>query len=131
MRFVVSLVEEDGVAPSTAASYFGQVQGWHAKEFGIKLAAGMKLCRLPAMLKGLRRIHGEAGRKVRRGFSPQMLRTAMDACLHPSNVDHANIRAAFSLAFPRLVARRRVFQRRQIQGQQGHVQGRLAAHHGR
>jgi hypothetical protein len=103
MRFVVSLVEEDGVAPSTAASYFGQVQGWHAKEFGIKLAAGMKLCRLPAMLKGLRRIHGEAGRKVRRGFSPQMLRTAMDACLHPSNVDHANIRAAFSLAFQGLL----------------------------
>ena len=103
MRFVISQVEDDGVATSTAASYFGQVQGWHAKEFGIKLAAGMKLCRLPAMLKGLRRIHGDAGRKVRRGFSPQMLRTAMDACLDPNNREHANIRAALSLAFQGLL----------------------------
>jgi hypothetical protein len=103
MRFVVWLVEDCGVGPSTAAGYFGQVQGWHAKEFGIKLAAGMKLCRLPAMLKGLRRIHGDAGRKVRRGFTSQMLRTAMDACLDPSNREHANIRAAFSLAFQGLL----------------------------
>ena len=51
----------------------------------------------------MRRIHGEAGRKVRRGFSPQMLRTATDACLNPNNVDHANIRAAFSLAFQGLL----------------------------
>ena len=103
MRFVVWLVEECGVAPSTAAGYFGQVQGWHAKEFGVKLAAGMKLNRLPAMLKGLRRIHGEAGRAVRRGFAPQDLRKAMDLCLDPNNIDHANIRAALSLAFQGLL----------------------------
>eukprot|EP00966_Prymnesium_polylepis_P137429 3175494-Prymnesium_polylepis.1 len=67
MRFVAALVEEDGVLPNTAAGYAGQVQGWHAKEHGVKIAASMKLSRLPAMLKGLRRTIGEQGRAVRRG----------------------------------------------------------------
>eukprot|EP00966_Prymnesium_polylepis_P054569 1261225-Prymnesium_polylepis.1 len=78
MRSVASLVEDDGVLPNTAAGYFGQVQGWHAKEYGVKLVAGMKLSRLPAMLKGLRRTMGEQGRAVRRGVAPQALRRAMD-----------------------------------------------------
>ena len=69
MRFVAALVEEDGVLPNTAAGYAGQVQGWHAKEHGVKIAAGMKLSRLPAMLKGLRRTIGEQGRAVRRAAS--------------------------------------------------------------
>ena len=107
---------------STAASYFGQVQGWHAKEFGIKLAAGMKLCRLPAMLKGLRRIHGEAGRKVRRGFSPQMLRTAMWVHVFIQTMSIMQTSALPSHSLSKVVARRRVFQRGKIQSQQGHVQ---------
>eukprot|EP00966_Prymnesium_polylepis_P224446 5191428-Prymnesium_polylepis.1 len=74
MRFVAALVEEDGVLPITAAGYAGQVQGWHAnKEHGVKIAAGMKLSWLPAMLKGLRRTIGEQGRAVRRGIAPQAL----------------------------------------------------------
>ena len=103
MRFIASLVETGSVSPSSAAAYFGQVQGWHAKEYGVKLASGMKLNRLPQMLKGLRRTMGEEGRRVRRGVSPQDLKAAMDKCLDPSNVVHANIRAAVSLAFQGLL----------------------------
>ena len=102
MRFVVSLVDE-GVLPSTAAGYFGNVQGWHAKKHGIKLAGGMKLNRLPAMLKGIRRLHGERPRAVRRGIAPQLLKQAMDKCLNPTNIEHANIRAALSLALQGLL----------------------------
>ena len=103
MRFAASLVEDGGVLPSTAAGYVGQAQGWHAKQYGIKLAAGMKLNRLPAMLKGLRRVYGEGGRSVRRGFAPQALRSAMDLVLDPTNIEHANIRAAIALAFQGLL----------------------------
>ena len=103
MRFVAALVEDDGVLPNTAAGYFGQVQGWHAKEYGVKLAAGMKLSRLPAMLKGLRRTIGEQGRAVRRGVAPQALRRAMDACLNPADPEQANIRAALALALQGLL----------------------------
>ena len=103
MRFIASLVETGSVSPSSAATYFGQVQGWHAKEYGVKLAAGMKLNRLPQMLKGLRRTMGDDSRRVRRGVSPQDLKRAMDKCLDPSNIVHANIRAAVSLAFQGLL----------------------------
>eukprot|EP00966_Prymnesium_polylepis_P111503 2579273-Prymnesium_polylepis.1 len=60
----------------------------------------MKLSRLPAMRKGLRRTMGEQGR---RGVAPQALRRAMDACLDPANPEHANIRAALSLALQGLL----------------------------
>ena len=103
MQFVCALVEDRGVAVGTAASYFGQVQGWHAKEHGVKLAAGMKLARLPAMLKGLRRLMGEAPRAVRRGIAPQALRRAMDLLLVPSVPAHANVRAALSVALQGLL----------------------------
>ena len=99
MRFVASLVEDGGLLTSSAASYLGHVQGWHAKAHGVKLAAGMKLNRLPAMIKGLRRLRGEMGRAVRRGIAPQALKQAMDLCL--PNLDDpntANVRAALTLA---------------------------------
>ena len=102
MRFAAYLVE-GGVLPSTAAGYVGQAQGWHAKQYGVKLAAGMKLSRLPAMLKGLRRVYGEGGRAVRRGFAPQALRAAMDMLLDPANPEHANILATLALAFQGLL----------------------------
>ena len=104
MRFIAALVEEDDLLPNTAAGYFGQVQGWHAQAHGVKLAGGMKLNRLPAMLKGLRRVYGEQGRAVRRGIAPQALRKAMDICFPDlDNVEHANIRAALSLALQGLL----------------------------
>ena len=54
MRFLAWLVGDEMLSPRTAATYFGQVQGWHAKEHGIKLAAGIKLSRLPAIRKRMR-----------------------------------------------------------------------------
>ena len=103
MQFCCAMVQDRGVQVSTAACYFGQVQGWHAKEHGIKLAAGVKLCRLPAMLKGLRRVLGEAPRTVRRGIAPAALRKAMDLTLDPRVPAHANIRAALALALQGLL----------------------------
>lgn len=103
MRFVCALVTERGIAPSSAAVYFSCVQGWHAREHGIKLCAGLKLERLPQMLKGMRRVIGDEPRKVRRGFSPDTLREAMDKRLDPKNPLHANMRAALALAFQGLL----------------------------
>ena len=103
MQFCCALVEDRGVKASTAACYFGQVQGWHAKEHGIRLASGMKLSRLPAMLKGLKRVLGEAPREVRRGVAPQALKRAMDILLDRDNPVHANIRAALSTALQGLL----------------------------
>jgi hypothetical protein len=104
MQFVASLVEDGGLLTSSAASYLGHVQGWHAKAHGVKLAAGMKLNRLPAMIKGLRRVLGEAGRGVRRGVAPQSLKLAMNICLPDlDDPNTANIRAALTLAFQGLL----------------------------
>jgi hypothetical protein len=103
MQFCCALVQDRGVAPDTAACYFGSVQGWHSKEHGIKLAAGMKLARLPAMLKGLRRVLGANSRAVRRGVAPAALKRGMDAILDRSIPAHANIRAALALALQGLL----------------------------
>ena len=59
MRFVCALVQDRGISPTSAYQYFCAVQGWHARKHGVKLCAGLKLERLPQMLKGLRRITGE------------------------------------------------------------------------
>ena len=64
MRFCAALVEDRNLKPSTIATYFGQLQGWHSKEHGIKLCAGLKLNRLPAMIKGLRRILGDTPQAI-------------------------------------------------------------------
>ena len=103
MQFVASLVEDRGVQPQTAANYFGQVQGWHAKEMGIKLCGGLKLARLPAMLKGIKKIVQWVPPKVRRGLAAPALRKAMDTCLDPHKPRDANIRAALATAFQGLL----------------------------
>ena len=103
MRFVCSLVEVRGVKPRTAASYLGEVQSWHLREHGVKVAAGIKLERVRQMLKGLRREHGDGERKVRRGIKARTLRMAMDMCLDPSVPHQANLRAALSVAFQGLL----------------------------
>lgn len=103
MRFVCALVEDRGVKPETAAKYFSAVQGWHAREFGVKLAGGLKLERLPQMVKGLRRARPSGPPKVRRGISPEQLRKGFDRCLDPNNPLHANIRAAMALALQGLM----------------------------
>jgi hypothetical protein len=103
MQFIATLVEDRGIEPKTAAKYFSQVQGWHAKETGVKLCAGLKLARLPAMVKGLRKIIQHQPPKVRRGLSANALRKAMHICLDRNNPKHANIRAALSVAFQGLL----------------------------
>ena len=103
MRFLAALVEDRGIQPRTAATYFSATQGWHAREHGVKLCAGLKLERLPQMLKGLRRIVGEEPRAIRRGIAPQMLKKAMDLCLDPAIPEHANIRAALAVALQGLL----------------------------
>ena len=80
-----------------------RLKGWHAHEHGIKLAAGMKLERLPHMLKGLRRIIGDKPARIRRGMAPQMLKRAMDLLLNPADPLHANIRAALAVALQGLL----------------------------
>ena len=103
MRFVCALVQERGILPSTAAGYFSQVQGFAAKRCGVKLAGGLKLARLPAMLKGLKRIVGDPPRTDRRGVAAHNLREAMDAVLDPEVPQHANLRALLAVAFQGLL----------------------------
>ena len=103
MQFVCSLVEDRHVQGKTAAGYFSTVQGVHALRNGVKLAGGLKLARLPKMLKGLRRIFGDVPQQHRRGIAGQALRRAMDLVLSRSNPLHANIRAALSVAFQGLL----------------------------
>ena len=103
MRFVCALVEERGIAVESARVYFSSVQGWHAREHGVKLAGGLKLERLPQMLKGLKRVIGEQPRAVRRGIAPQALKRAFDLVLNPNDPAHANIRAALATALQGLL----------------------------
>ena len=82
---LVTCSDHPPISPASAAVYWSQVQGWHARDHGVKIAAGMKLERLPQMLKGLRRIYGESTLRERRGIAPQALKCAMDRCLDPAN----------------------------------------------
>ena len=103
MRFCCALVEVRGISVKSAANYFSAVQGWHLREHGVKIGAGIKFERLPQMLKGLRRHFGDAPARVRRGISPAQLRQAMDLRLDPRDPWHANIRAALATAFQGLL----------------------------
>ena len=104
MRFCATMVQDRKIKPRTMATYFSQVQGWHARQTGVKLCAGLKLNRLPEMLKGLVRILGETPQWVRRGIAPQALRRAFDLLLDPLNAKDANIRASSSLGTPGVVS---------------------------
>ena len=103
MRFICALIEVRGITVRSAANYWSAVQGWHAREHGVKIGGGIKFERLPQMLRGLRRALGDPARAVRRGIAPQALRRAMDACLDPNDPDDANLRAALSLALQGLL----------------------------
>ena len=103
MNFVCALVETRGVMPTVAANYFGQVQSWHKVKYGVKLAGGWNMQRLPAMLKGLRRIIGDNPTRIRRGIAPQALKLAMDKLFDPTVPLHANIRAALATALQGLL----------------------------
>ena len=100
MRFACWLVEERGVDPETARKYVSGVQAWHERRFGIRLAGGLKMARLPAMLKGMhRRRGGRKPRKLRRGVRPRVLARAMRECLGGGTALEANWEAALTVAF--------------------------------
>ena len=103
MCFVCSLITHRGITVRSAGNYWSAVQGWHLRVHGVKIGAGIKMERLPQMLKGLRREYGDPERRVRRGISPQALKKAMDLCLNPDAPAHANIRAALACALQGLL----------------------------
>ena len=103
MQYCCALVQNRGVAIATVKNYFGHVQTRHRRKHGIKLAAGLRLERLPEMMKGLARIHTTEPREIRRGVSPQDLRSGMDKLLDPRVPAHANLRAALSCALQGLM----------------------------
>ena len=91
-----------GVQPDTAASYLGQVQGWHLRTHGVKLCGGVRLERLREMLRGLRRLHPST-RRLRRGVAPQKLAAAFAKLLDRRNPLHANVRALLAVMLQGLV----------------------------
>ena len=78
LRFACWLVEVRGCSPETVRKYVSTVQAWHERRFGIRLAGGLKMARLPAMLKGMvRKQGGRRPRKLRKGVRPRTLWRAM------------------------------------------------------
>ena len=103
MRFIMWLVDSRDILASSAANYLGSVQGWHLRQTGVKLCAGLRLARVAEIVKGLKRLRGDPGRRVRKGLSPDVLRRQMDKQLDPTTVGGANMRAALSLGFQGLL----------------------------
>ena len=103
MRFIMWLVDSRDILASSAANYLGSVQGWHLRQTGVKLCAGLRLARVAEIVKGLKRLRGDPGRRVRKGLSPDVLRRQMDRQLDPTTVGGANMRAALSLGFQGLL----------------------------
>ena len=100
MRFAAYLVVERGVQPTTAASYISTVQGWHARRFGCRLAGGMQLGRVKALIKGMLAAQGGVRPKKKRlGFKPRQLAQLMAELLGGATALEANWRACFSVGF--------------------------------
>ena len=100
MRFAAYLVVERGVQPKTAGSYISTVQGWHARRFGCRLAGGMQLSRVKALIKGMLTAQGGLRPKKKRlGFKPRQLAQLMAELLGGATALEANWRACFSVGF--------------------------------
>ena len=98
MRFACWLVVERGVQPSTASKYISTVQGWHARRFGVRLAGGMQLGRVKALLKGMVMAQGgKKPRKKRLGLKPRQLARLMLVCLDGGTREEANWRACLEV----------------------------------
>jgi hypothetical protein len=89
------------IAPKTARKYVSQVQGWHERQPGIgfKIGGGMKLARLAAMIKALRKERGDAAPMRRWGVRTQDLARAMEVGLSSGTAAEQNWRAALTVAF--------------------------------
>ena len=100
MQYACFIVEERGCSPATAEKYVSTVQGWHARRFGCKLAGGMRMWRLKALLKGMEAAQGgKRPKKKRLGVKPRQLATAMARCLGGLSALEANWRAALETGF--------------------------------
>ena len=100
MRFACWLVVERGVQPSTAEGYISTVQAWHARRFGCRLAGGMQLCRVKALLKGMVAAQGGTRPKKKRlGFKPRQLAALMAELLGGASALEANWRACLAVGF--------------------------------
>ena len=98
MRFACYLVVERGVQPGTAEQYVSTVQGWHARHFGVKLAGGMKMWRLKALLQGMvAQQGGKRPKKKRLGLKPRQLATLMARLLAGGTALEANWRACLTV----------------------------------
>jgi len=100
LRFACWLVEVRGVTPETVRKYVSTVQAWHERRFGVRLAGGLKMARLPAMLKGMvREQGGRRPRKLRKGVRPRLLRKAMEQLIGGATAEEANWVAACTTGF--------------------------------
>ena len=99
MRFITWLAfeKEEPVQVDTAYGYASTVQGWLARNFGVKLGAGMTLHRVRLLVKGMHRMKGgKPPKRLRKALTPEKLARAM-LYLDPDNALHANVRAMLSL----------------------------------
>ena len=98
MEYACWLVKVRGVSPETARKYVSTVQAWHARRFGVGLAGGLKLARLPAMLRGMENAEGgKRPRRRRRGVTPLKLAEGMRKCLDGGSAAEANWCAALTV----------------------------------
>ena len=100
MEYACWLVTVRGVAPATARQYVSTVQTWHEREHGVRLAGGLNMARLPAMLKGMENAEGgKRPRRLRRGLQPRKLAKAMRHCLGGGSIVEANWVAALAVGY--------------------------------
>ena len=100
MEYACWLVKVRGVAPATARQYVSTVQSWHEREHGVRLAGGLSMARLPAMLKGMENAErGKRPRRTRRGLQPRKLAKAMRRCLNGGSKLEANWVAGLAVGF--------------------------------
>ena len=98
MEFACWLVKVRGVAPETARKYISTVQAWHERRTGVRLAGGMSMARVAAMLRGMENAEGgKRPRRLRRGVTPQQLAEGLRRCLGGASASEANWTAALSV----------------------------------
>ena len=105
MRFMVWLTseKEDPVAVDTARGYASTVQGWLARNFGVKIGAGIALHRVAQLVKGLHRARGgKPPKRLRKALTPEKLARAF-LLLDPECPLHANVRAMLALMLQALL----------------------------
>ena len=100
MEFACWLLRARPVSPETVRKYVSTIQAWHGRRFGVRLAGGLTLARLPAMLKGM--VVSEGGKRPRRlrvGVRPAVLAKALRGCFQTGSATEANWEATMVVGF--------------------------------